>query len=232
MSSTLRIWYAIPTANQLKAIETFNVWKARGYQCAALLNNTAPEDGLAECCGLVLGRKEYKGYSWAVNTLCRYLLQLNLADIIITGGDDIYPDPSTDPQQLGKEFIEHFKGTFGVMQPTGDVWMLDDEGRGAAERVCGSPWMGAEFCKRMYGGNGPLFEGYYHFYEDEELQEVVSKLGVLWQRKDISQEHKHWSRGKTQKPAYLKKANELWAESKELFNSRKAAGFPGHEPLP
>lgn len=133
--------------------------------------------------------------------------------------------------------------TFGVMQPTADRWHEGVGGFSNApiDRVCGSPWMGREFCRRMYGGKGPLFEGYRHMFVDEELQEVALKLGVLWQRRDLTHFHKHWGRGETDKsivndpkiPDHLVKWNtpEHWRESKQMFDERKAAGFPGHEPL-
>lgn len=137
--------------------------------------------------------------------------------------------------------------TFGVMQPTGDRWgdsgssrARYGEGRGAyADRVCGSAWIGREFAQRMYQGNGPLFPGYKHMFVDEELQEVAIKMGVLWQRRDLIQLHQHWGRThdgspivEAKIPEHLQKWNskEHWNESKKLFEERKRAGFPGHEP--
>lgn len=137
--------------------------------------------------------------------------------------------------------------TFGVMQPTGDRWgdsgasrARYGEGRGAyADRVCGSAWIGSEFAQRMYQGNGPLFPGYEHMFVDEELQEVAIKMGVLWQRRDLIQLHQHWGRThdgspivEAKIPEHLQKWNskQHWNESKKLFEERKRAGFPGHEP--
>ncbi len=132
--------------------------------------------------------------------------------------------------------------TFGVMQPTGDRW---HEGLGGftnapIDRVAGSPWIGREFARRMYGGKGPYFPGYKHMFVDEELQRVAEKYGVFWQRRDLTQRHNHWGRGATDKavieakiPAHLVQWNtpEHWKESKALFESRKGAGFPGAEPI-
>jgi hypothetical protein len=124
--------------------------------------------------------------------------------------------------------------TFGVMQPTGDRWG-DDRGP-YIERVAGSPWMGREFCLRMYQGNGPLCEGYFHMGEDEELQAVASKLGAFWQRPDVIHYHNHWGRVRgdvADRPAFLDRANSAveWQKYRQLFAARQAAGFPGHEPL-
>lgn len=137
--------------------------------------------------------------------------------------------------------------TFGVMQPTGDRWGLDPNAADPVmrsayiDRVCGSPWMGREFCRRINQGNGPLWPGYFHMGADEELQAVATKLGILWQRPDLNHHHQHWGRpragekmGQTDRmPAFLKRANsgEEWYKYKALFAERQAAGFPGSEPL-
>jgi len=149
--------------------------------------------------------------------------------------EGLQPDQKYDYQRA--------RQTFGVMQPTGDRW---HEGVGGftnapIDRVCGSAWYGREYCRRMYQGTGPLFSGYKHMYVDEEAQEVAMKMGVFWQRRDLVQRHNHWGRGATDKalvvepklPEHLKKWNTQahWDESKKLFLERKAAGFPGHEPL-
>lgn len=164
--------------------------------------------------------------------------------------------------------LETLKGrrstpTFGVMQPTGDRWgeaackpcrgsgripsfearticeACGGTGRQATiDRIAGSPWMGREFCQRMYHGSGPMYNGYYHNFADEELQNVAQKLGVFWQRRDLLQEHRHWARPRgdwRDAPEWAKKINDPrlsdWDRSKALFAARKAAGFPGHEPL-
>lgn len=152
--------------------------------------------------------------------------------------------------------------TFGVMQPTGDRWgeaackacvggAIEDlrsengcpscGGSGVSatiDRIAGSPWMGREFCRRMYHGSGPMYNGYHHNFADEELQNVAQKLGVFWQRRDLIQEHRHWARPRgdwRDAPEWAKKINDPkfsdWDKSKALFAARKAAGFPGHEPL-
>lgn len=159
------------------------------------------------------------------------------------------------------------RSTFGVMQPTGDRWGecpdahdfkarphqphvctcgrgrdCDQHLKGAyIDRVAGSPWIGREFARRINQGKGPLWPEYFHMFEDQELMEVATKLGVFWQRRDIVQHHQHWGRPKPgQKygqaenmPAFLQKANsgEMWKLSRELFESRKARGFPGSEPI-
>jgi hypothetical protein len=77
-------------------------------------------------------------------------------------------------------------------------------------------------------------------YADEELQQVATKLGVFWPRRDLIQRHAHWGRrpgdefGRIEDcPPFLLQVNnsQHWYESKALFDSRKSAGWPGHEPL-
>lgn len=136
------------------------------------------------------------------------------------------------------EFIKRTR-TFGVMQPTGDRWGDDPLqqnfcGSAYADRVCCSPWMGREFCRRMYGGDGPFWSGWHHMRVDEELQEVAIKLGVLWQRQDIIHLHRHWARADAPvMPGFLAEVNgaQHWVETTQLFKARRDAGFPGHEPI-
>jgi hypothetical protein len=132
------------------------------------------------------------------------------------------------------------------MQSTGDRWgdtarsrQQFGEHRGAyIDRVAGSPWIGREFARRMYGGNGPYWPKYTHQFVDEELQEVAIKMGCFWQRRDLIHLHEHWGREQMQEggyrvPPHLLEANspQHWRKYKQLFESRKAAGFPGHEPI-
>lgn len=232
------VWYAIPTANPVKARTCFDAWRAMGYQTAGLFDeHTTPAKNATDTGARVsLHREDYFGYPWAVNELCRYLIAHHGAQIIVTGGDDIFPDPDRPAGEIAAEFIEHFGGTFGVMQPTGDRWMWDGKTETcASERICGSPWMGRAFVERINGGRGPFWPEYFHFECDVELKEVAEQLGVLWQRQDLTQEHRHWSRpvdGKRgRRPEYLVHAHTQAVEARKLVETRRANGWPGHEPL-
>ncbi len=138
--------------------------------------------------------------------------------------------------------VDSALSTFGVMQPTGDRWgdgpqarARFGEGRGAnIDRVCGSPWVGRQFALRINQGRGPLWPEYAHCFEDEELQHVAIRYGVLWQRRDLVHLHRHWGREEGGKmPEFLREANspEHWSKYGMLFKMREAAGFPGSEPL-
>ena len=221
------VWYAIPSANPSKAQHCLDQWSAMGYRTAVLLDAGA-DPVVAD---IVLYCDKWFGYPAAVKQLCDAIG--DQADIVVTGGDDIYPDPKTPPGIIHAQFIEHFGGTLGVMQPTGDRWMENDKGVAGVERVCMSPWMGREFIKRNNGGRGPFWLGYFHFFCDEEMHEVVNGAGLLWQRRDLTQLHDHWSRADTgggaekNRPDYLDQAQEGWGTAKKLFDARKKAKFPG-----
>jgi hypothetical protein len=148
------------------------------------------------------------------------------------------PDPNVSPEEIAAQCEARFgsKGhpTFGVMQPTGDRWG-DHQGGAYADRVAGSPWIGRRFCLTVNGGNGPLWWEYFHMGVDEELQAIATRLGVFWQRPDLSHFHRHWGRddgNRAKMPAFLTRANspQEWAKYKQIFRDRQAAGFPGHQP--
>ena len=84
----------------------------------------------------------------------------------------------------------------------------------------------------MYGGVGPLWEGYWHNWEDEELKCVAEKLGVYWTRRDLIHFHDHPLRkAGGQWPEHLKGASADYEKMKPVFEERKRLGFPGHEPI-
>jgi hypothetical protein len=203
---------------------------------------------------------KYPGYAIATNILIKDVMSDEAAKFFVIGGDDVFPDTTKRADEIAAECEDYFLNlhgervsklphpvvlndplgrwpTFGVMQPTGDRW--GDKNGPYIERVAGSAWIGREFALRAYGGNGPLWPEYFHMYPDEELQLVAQKLGVFWQRPDLTQIHQHWGRPKEGEtmghshnmPEFLKRANsdKEWDAAKKLFEARKAAGFPGHE---
>lgn len=128
--------------------------------------------------------------------------------------------------------------TFGVMQPTGDRFgenpnHHDPKMRGAyIDRICGSAWVGREFCRRAYGGQGPLWPKFVHMFGDEHLQRVAQKLGILWQRRDLIHYHDHPGRkpnynAQVDAPPHLKQwiTDEHWQSSKKTFLALEAENF-------
>lgn len=252
----MSVWFVLPSKRPLDQVEpVLAKWRVQGYRIG-LWRDPGEAEGFDE----TLINQPYQGYSHAVNALVRRVLEVDsYAEWIICAGDDIEPDANHSAEEIAEECNEHFafawwdkfggkldtpslnyRMTFGVMQPTGDKW--GDRNGPYIERVAGSPWMGREFCRRMYQGRGPLCEDYFHMGEDEELQAVATKLGVFWQRPDLIHFHRHWGRNpvndklpgdRANMPAFLERANseEEWRKYKEIFRIRQQLGFPGHEPL-
>jgi hypothetical protein len=238
------VWLTIPSKRPVAEVKpVIAKWLERGYQVALWRDEEHGQALFPEC--LVIGNAcAYPGYAQAVNWLINVAVRMDPAcDWCVIGGDDIEPDPNQTAQEIAERSRIRTFGTFLVMQPTGDRWGENPSHHNPhlrsayIDRVCGSAWLGREFCRRMYQGNGPLWPGYRHMYVDEELHEVAKAMGILWQRRDLIQLHKHWARepGKTMEdcPEFLATANspEGWAEAKAMFQARKDAGFPGHEPI-
>jgi len=225
MDNLPKVWYAIPSARPKGG--TLPLWRERGYKIACQVDFGADPVEVADICW----QEEYEGYAKTVNALAQHILKVYPETmIVVTGGDDIEP-PDADPLEVQREFAEEFEDLYGIMQPTGDYWMVEN-GLSCSERVAYSPWMGRAWIMEANEGHGPLWEGYPHFFVDEELQRVALKQDVFWQRKELTQKHNHWQRepgGK--RPAHLlnKDRPELWNEAKLLFESRVRAGFPGSE---
>ena len=255
----MSVWFVLPARRNVEE-STIPRWIERGYRVAIVREISLPEVP----CDLYLPCRAYPGWARSVNALIASIMMRDRdADWFVLGGDDTLPDPIKSPEEIGKEcdevglkwHRENCEGfgqglssedrmraheyreksrTSGVMQPTGDR-RRDSQGV-IIERVAGSPWIGREFARRMYGGSGPLYNGWFHNWADQELQEVETKLGVFWQRPDVTHEHLHWAykRGSREDmPAWAAPiySAEQWRKDKALFERRKASGFPGHEPL-
>lgn len=222
--TTASVWYAIPSIRPTKEAQAvLNRWRARGYKVAVQRDPGAGEVDVDLCV-----TRPYAGYAEAVNFLAlKILAEDPHAQWVVTGGDDLFPDPTADPEKIARECENHFEGTLGIMQPTGDRHLQDAQGRCSAERVCISPWMGREWCENVYNGGGPLCAEYFHFFVDEELHEVAQAMGRLWHRRDITQHHGWWSREGRPAPQHFLREKSRWEEAKNLFSLRKASGFPG-----
>lgn len=257
----MSVWFAIPSKRPpAEAQPIIDLWRRRGYKVAIWRDMG---DAPVSCDLMLVGK--YQGYSKAVNELCRQILKPSMAgdwlechghgDLeaqwIVTGGDDTEPDPNHTADEIGQECSTYFHArncqcwqdcgdctrTFGVMQPTGDRFA-----GGSIDRIAGSPWIGREFALRVNGGRGPYWPEYTHMFVDEEIMEVAVKLGVFWQRRDLTHLHHHFMRKSNAIdspaiakpiPAHLREANspEHWNKYHALFSKRKREGFPGHEPL-
>jgi hypothetical protein len=235
------IFVAFPSAKpEVEAIAAAERWMAAGYQVALFLDQEFRSDDdidvrklMSPSGPIYCMRGNYRGYYRTVNRLMMNLLgDFPNLNVIITAGDDMLPPPEKTPQQIEKEFIEHFSGTFGVMQGTGDRWMIDDAGKAASERICGSPFLGREFILRWNEGRGPFWPEYFHFYGDEELKNTAEAAGLLWQRPDLTIQHDHWQRLGNQPAAHNRRAQTKWQVDKALFQFRQQTQFMGSRPVP
>jgi hypothetical protein len=216
----LSVWYVFPSCNPARAERACRAWRERGYRTAVLLDYGLPTVGA----DIELYESPYQGYYRSANRLCRLAVGRG-AEIVVAGGDDMLPDPTRTAAEIGGEFRERFPNGYGVMQPIGD----DLDG---TDRICGSPWLGRTFILRSYGGRGPYWAEYGHFFGDQELHEIARAQDVLWQRRDLTQRHEHWTRAGSagQTDYQLRNGNEHWHRDEALYHQRSAAGFPGHEP--
>ena len=193
------MWVCIPSKRPVEVVaEWAAAWKRQGYRVALWRDIEEYIGGRVEA--LIYGGVPYPGYALAVNQLVdRELHNDPDCNWIVTGGDDVFPDPNHTADEIARECEHHFSYlmmertgqphdicrsmpgvTFGVMQATGDRYgeqptlPADHPLRGPyITRVCGSPWMGREFCLRVNQGRGPLWPEYTHMFVDEELQAVA-----------------------------------------------------------
>lgn len=253
MNTNSHVWLAIPSKRPPEEAEkVLRLWRERGYRLALWRDEHDPVIDADVSWGSV---SKYPGYAVAVNTLVKQIFALDQdAQWIVTGGDDVEPDANHSAEEIAEQCVYHFsyefmlktgtphdiarsmpEATFGVMQPTGDRFA-----DGSIDRICGSPWMGRTFCKRINQGRGPLWSEYTHMFVDEEIQNVAIKHGILWQRRDLTHYHR-WCKRTGENtfnhglpaPAFLREAYSAdhWVKFDTLYKRRRAAGFPGSEPL-
>lgn len=214
------VWFAIPSANPVMAARTLPEWRRRGYR-VAVLQDRYRFDVDAD----IVDRPwdKFVGWSKSVNRLALEVVPRS-ADIVVTGGDDMLPEPHMTAQQIADLVLARFPDGFGVMQPTGDT--MD-----GTDRICGSPWMTRRFFETVNGGLGPFWHGYFSFYADEEMLCVTRALDCIWQNPRITQYHDHWTRrGLPARPRYLSESYRRWNEDQQMFFTRRMCGFPGAEP--
>lgn len=235
----MSVWMICPSARpEVDARTCVGAWHAQGYRVAMLRNgrHACPVGADYEVFG------EYPGYAQSCNRLIRDVFAMDSdAMFCVCAGDDTFPDKTKRADEIARECADHFQGTFGVMQPTGDRWgenpnHHDPRMRSAyIDRVAGSPWIGREYVRRVYNGDGPYWHEYVHQFVDEEAREVAVRLGVYWERRELTHDHRHWglpAPGQrmgmhSNMPAFLAEANSdaHWKKFRELFERRKAEGF-------
>lgn len=267
----MSVWLTIPSSRPpATANPVLQKWRDMGYKIALWCDRNGPggKAGVAH----VLRFGEYPGYAEAVNILiAEQIAREPAAEWFVIGGDDTLPDPDHTADEIAAQCARRFSmqapattlgvasmpvkkcalegcgckyldtescKTFGLMQPTGDRYA-----GGQIDRICGSAWIGREFAKRVNQGCGPLWPEYTHMFVDQELQEVAQRLGVLWQRPDLTQLHMQYCRESAALDAGVVQAPvpehilhdgytpEHWLKYETLFLKRKAEGFLGSELL-
>lgn len=220
---TEEVWLVLPTVNESVCKENLPAWKDMGYKIAALQDRNLFD--IPEADRILRPWENYAGYAVSVNLLIDALVP-DTCRLIVAAGDDMRPDPNTKPNEIVDRFYARFPDGFGVLQPIGD----DLPG---TDRICGSPFIGRKFAQRINHGIGPFWPGYNHFYADEEMFEVTTRLGVLWLDPTLMHYHDHWTRHGTSRRLPSHSALQTrWDHDKALFQFRKAGNFPGHTPLP
>lgn len=212
------VWFVIPSASPEKCRKTLPLWRERGYRIAVLQNfekGEIPAD-------IVDWFDYYPGWPESVNILCRQVIPQS-CQLIVSGGDDMLPDPNHTAQELAAQFFDRFPDGFGVMQPHGDEFMC-------AKRYCGSPFIGRAWFENMYGGRGPMYGGYHHNYADNELYWVAKGLNALWERTDLSHFHDHFTRTGESQPDYWNSVKQRDLQDCLLYYARVHETFPGHAP--
>lgn len=247
----MSVWLTVPSKRPPAEVEKWaQAWRAQGYLVALWLDDIdSPLVKSKTIDYFLVGR--YPGYAEATNSLMKEVMTKDpFANWLLVGGDDVYPEQNKRADEIAAEcegFFARCNGgfapTLGIMQPTGDEFGADPNHRDPAmrgsyiSRTAGSAWIGREAAQRMYSGNGPLWHEYRHMFVDAELRDVGVKLGIYWERPDLTQIHQHWGRplpGETmgqadRMPDFLAEANspEHWRKFKALYEARRSAGFPG-----
>jgi hypothetical protein len=118
------VYHAFPTACPIpQALACIEAWRDMGYGTAIIILNEEERKKLPANIVLLHKNNQYPGFARSVNRIARWTLNNDLeCQIIVTGGDDVYPDKTKRADEIAGEFIEHFGGTLGVMQPHGDEW--------------------------------------------------------------------------------------------------------------
>lgn len=250
----MNIWFAIPSVRPPEeAIPVLQEWSKRGYNIALVRQGKMLSNEDIPNLRLQIYAKEYKGWANSINLLTKCILKCDpKARWIVTGGDDLLPD-SRQAEEIGMlcenyfshratveikrftQFVpphdrefgvcrESYGPTYGVMQPTGDRY--GTSGGSDIDTAAASPWMGREFCEKVYGGRGPLWSEYFHYYADAELQAKAIALRCFEQFVGITQEHKHWSRSVDYCPPYMEEPSLRAEQDRQTFLRRQALGFP------
>ena len=208
-----------------RANQAVEAWAKMGYRTLVY-----QDLGSTPCQADVVQMGRFTGYYRIINGLVETAF-CEGADLVTCASDDMRPDPETPANEIAAMYLDRFPEADGVLQATGDPQGKDEKGRPAAARICGSPAFGRGWVMRAYQGEGPFHSGYRSYFADEELYEVAKREMRLWQEPNLKIDHLHWSWGRMKKQQYHNIAQLNWECDRELFQERKAQGFPGSKML-
>lgn len=215
-------WCIYPTANRDRGRETALAWHAMGYRVAVMLDGQTEPMRLGWA-DLALGISDYPGFPACINALAREVFARDPdTPCFVCGSDDILPDQTKRADVLAGEFVQHFGGTLGVMNATGDKY-------GGWRDCLLSAWVGREYSERINGGMGYLWPEYFHYCSDSEAYSVSVLRGLLWRREDVAEHYAHWTRTgvDTLPKPKREKVESMWPRDGWLFKLREKHGFPG-----
>jgi|TARA_Y100000034_G_scaffold130547_1_gene189260 hypothetical protein len=217
-----KVWVCFPSVMLEKAKKAASRWREKGYRVGVYVQDSAFIESDIDWVGVGM---DYQGYWWACDRIVR-AVESQGAEIFILAADDMDPDPNHTAEEIAAEYLERFPDGFGVMQPCGDRQGMDSTGKPAAARICGSPWFGKGWVEKAFGGEYVVPTEFFHFYGDEVLKEVAERLGVLWMRDDLIQDHQHWAFGRQRKEKYQEdNSRNHWQEDKNRFMTSQKDGF-------
>ncbi len=213
----MAVFLAIPSALPAdRCNANLLIWRTRGYKLA-IFRDIGDEPVNAELQVFA----PYLGYPHAANLLCRAVFAaFEDVNFCVNAGDDMTP-ADIPADEIERAALAHFGGTMGVLQPTGDPFGMDRFGRSAAERICGSPWLGRDF---VASRNGRVFsESYRHFFADEQLYDELIGTPLLWQNKSLEQRHNHYHRTHESAPAHMSalRTRDLWNHDQAVYREWK-----------
>jgi hypothetical protein len=214
----MKAWYAVPSARLVKeAQRCFDAWREMGFAVAA--TRKLPDLRL----DMLLCLPTYSGLWNHTNILAKQIIDDDPeCQVIASGGDDCWPDPTKRADEIVDEFVEHFGGTLGVMVTKGPTPGHD--------RCAWAPFLGREWCERAFEGRGPTEPAFWHNFGDAYLYEVAERLGLLWERNDLEVAHHKWNlQSPRQRPPHLLVPRAMWAADNARYQQLVADSYPGSE---
>jgi hypothetical protein len=204
----MSFWAIYPSGNSEAAAICARAWRLAGWKVGVLIDADQPDMD----CDYLIREPNYRGTAAALN---RLMSEIPGWSIVACVNDDMFPSPceATEAAALIRKL------GVGVMQPIGE-W-FDGMAHSAV-----SPIITREYATDFQ--LKPWDEGFYHLYRDTLLRDIAISRGMFAEPKELGIEHRHKSIGHTDTlpPEKRQKNNERHKADWELYQIRKASGFP------